>query len=337
MAYDYDPELASWADRLAPVDYTDPLAARAAVRAIAGRRPAYQPLGSVEEFDATAPGPDGAPPVRLRVHRPARRGTEPGPGLLYLHWGGFVCGDVDAIRPTVQRLADRTGAVVVAVAYRLAPEHPYPAGLDDAYAALCWTAEHAADLGVDPARLGVGGESAGGGLAAALALLARDRGGPALRFQCLMWPELDDRLETVSARSFTDTPKWNRACAQASWGFYLGPRHRPGANEVPPYAAPARAPDLSGLPPAYVCVCEYDPGRDEAITYAHRLIQAGVRTEIGYYPGTFHASVSVAEAAVSQKMLADQTDALVRGLRGAPPGEPASRTPHTGPDGRTSA
>ncbi|ARZ66351.1 esterase [Streptomyces albireticuli] len=328
MAYDYDPELAPWAARLAPVDYTDPVAARAAVRGIAGRQAPYRPLGAVEVSEAAAPGPDGAPPVPLRVYRPAARGARPGPGLLYLHWGGFVCGDLDALHPTCLRLADHTGAVVVAPAYRLAPEHPFPAGPEDAYAALCWTAGNAARLGVDRDRLGIGGESAGGGLAAAVALLARDRGGPPLRMQCLMWPELDDRLDTVSARAFTDTPKWDRASAQASWGHYLGPRHRPGADGVPPYAAPARAADLSGLPPAYVCACEYDPGRDEALAYAHRLIQAGVRTEIGYWPGTFHASVSVAGAAVSRRMLADQTDALVRGLGGT-----ARDTPHADTEG----
>jgi acetyl esterase len=314
VSYDFDPELAPWVPKMPGIDYTDLAGARAALRLIAGRQPVYAPLSRIDVSDATVPGPPEAPDVRVRVYRPVEP-AGPLPALLYLHWGGYVFGDLNSIHATALRTADQVGAVVVSVDYRLAPEHPFPTGLEDCYAALLWVAESAERLGIDPAQIGVAGESAGGGLAAALALLARDRGGPELCFQCLIYPQLDDRLDTVSARSFTNTPKWTRASAVQCWTYYLREIGMPGDAGIPPYAAPARAEDLEGLPPAFVGVCEFDPLRDEGITYAHRLLQAGVSTELHHYPGTFHASVSVADAAVSQRMLADQVDALRRGVR----------------------
>ncbi|WP_069768262.1 alpha/beta hydrolase [Streptomyces sp. LUP30] len=312
MDYDFDPELAPWAAKLPAVDYRDLDTARALLRAATGNAPAYEPEQPVEVTDRAVPGPPGAPAVAVRVYRPAGR-TGPLPALLYLRWGGFVFGDLDSIHSTALRLADRVGAVVVSVGYRNAPEDPYPAALFDCYAALEWTVRSAAELGVDPDRIGVGGESAGGGLAAALTLMARDRRGPRLRFQCLFHPELDDRLDTLSARRFTDTPKWNRAGAELSWQRYLTGTAEPGTGAVPPLAAPARADDLRGLPPAFVMVCEFDPLRDEGIGYAHRLIQAGVRTELRHYPGTFHGSVAI-DAEISRRMIADQVHALRQGL-----------------------
>ncbi|WP_446209965.1 alpha/beta hydrolase [Micromonospora sp. IBSANI012] len=308
--YAFDPELTEPASRLPRVDYADLGTARAAARAIAAHQQPYLPAVPVRVTDTRAPGPPGAPDVPVRLYRPAAAG--PVPALLYLHWGGFVIGGVDGVHHTCVRIADQVRALVVSVDYRLAPEHPFPAALDDCHAVLDWVAKEATELGVDADRIGVGGESAGGGLAAALCLAVRDRGGPALRHQCLLFPALDDRLDTVSARAFTDTPMWDRANALVSWGHYL--RGRAGAADVPALAAPARATDLSGLPPAFVVACEFDPLRDEAIDYAHRLIQAGVRTELRYYPGTFHASIAVAEAAVSRRILADQVAALRAGL-----------------------
>lgn len=311
MTYAFDPELAPFAARMAPIDYSDPETARVTLREVMARQPAYRPRGPVAIVDRTIPGPAGGPPVTVRLYRPQRRG-ERLPALVYPHWGGFVTGDLDTARTSSTRIADLLGVLVVSPDYRLAPEHPFPAGLDDCYAALEWTADNAGALGVDPRRLGVGGLSAGGGLAAAMALVARDRGGPPVRFQCLLFPELDDRLETVSARAFVDTPMLDRGNLELSWKHYLGG----SGGEVSPYAAPARAADLSGLPPAFVTACEFDPLRDEGLTYAHRLIQASVRTEVAHYPGTFHASIGVAHAAVSQRMVADQLDALRRGLLG---------------------
>jgi acetyl esterase/lipase len=203
------------------------------------------------------------------------------------------------------------GAVVVVPEYRLAPEHPFPAGLDDCYAALCWLHDGAADLGVDGARIGVGGQSAGGGLAAATALLARDRNGPPLCFQFLGIPELDHRLETTSMRTFVDTPMWHRTNAELSWQYYLGtdPTH------VSPYASPAIAADLHGLPPAYVTTMEFDPLRDEGIVYALRMLEAGVSVELHSFPGTFHGSAIVGSAAVSRRANTEMVEALRRGLR----------------------
>ncbi|MGQ0774946.1 MAG: alpha/beta hydrolase [Pseudonocardiales bacterium] len=314
MKYNFDPELAPWVSKLGRVDFADIDTARATLRQITARQPAYTPLIPVDVTHRTIPGPPDSPPVTVRIYRPSGY-PEPVPGLIYLHGGGFVLGDLDTVHSSATRIADQVGAVVVSVDYRLAPEHPFPAGLEDCYAVLEWTAQHAGGLGIDPARIGVGGESSGGGLAAAVTLLARDRGGPQLCIQCLLSPELDDRLDTISARSFTDTPKFDRANALVSWTYYLGKLREPGSSEVPEHAAPARATDLSGLPPAFISACEFDPLRDEDITYAHRLIQAGVKTELAYYPGTFHASFTITDAAVSQKMIADQIDALRRGLR----------------------
>ena len=209
------------------------------------------------------------------------------------------------------RVAKDLGALVAAVEYRLAPEDPFPAGLEDCYATLCWLHDEASALGVDTARVGVGGQSAGGGLTAATVLLARDRGGPPVCFQFLGIPELDHRLETASMRAFIDTPIWNRPNAEASWRFYLG--DDPG--EVSPYASPAIASDLRGLPPAYVTTMEFDPLRDEGIVYALRLMEAGVSVELHSYPGTFHGSALMTTAAVSRRGTAEMMIALRRGLK----------------------
>lgn len=246
---------------------------------------------------------DGVP---LRVYRP-KDAVGDLPGILYLHGGGFCIGSVDTEHGGAVILANAVNAVVVNVDYRLAPEHPYPAGLEDCYTGL----EHLAGLdGVDASRLAVHGQSAGGGLAAATALLARDRGGPALAFQSLGIPELDDRLETPSMTAFTDTPMWSRTQAVTSWEHYLGGR------PADQYAAPARAEDLAGLPPAYVTACELDPLRDEGITYAMRLLAAGVSVELHAYPGTFHGAQLVPSAAVVKRMDADLLGALDRALNG---------------------
>jgi acetyl esterase/lipase len=235
------------------------------------------------------------------------------PGLLYIHGGGFVMSDLELFYAMALRAVDELGVVVVAVEYRLAPEHPFPAPVEDCYAALSWMVANAAELGIDPARVGVAGESAGGGLAAAVALLARDRGGPALCFQLLDVPELDDRLDTPSMVAYLDAPEWSRLGAIFSWRSYLGTE--PGGADVSAYAAPARAEDLSELPPAFVNVCQFDPLRDEGIAYAQRLMHAGVPTELHHYPGTFHGSSVIEHAAVSRRMLTDQIAALRRGLK----------------------
>ena len=190
---------------------------------------------------------------------------------------------------------------MVSVEYRLAPEHPYPAGLDDCVTGLAY-------LGTLVDRIAVHGQSAGGGLAAATVLRARDAGGSKVVFQSLGMPELDDRLETPSMQQFTATPLWSRPQAVKSWEYYLGGKPADG------YAAPARNLDLSGLPPAHVTVMELDPLRDEGIAYAAAMLAAGVSVELHAYPGTFHGSSLVTEAAVSKRMSEDLLGALRRGL-----------------------
>ncbi|SDG58709.1 Acetyl esterase/lipase [Lentzea fradiae] len=315
MSYDYDPELLPWLHLLPDVQltgYDSLLALRAQQEGPMAGGPEYEPVHPIDVRDVLVPGPSDAPDVRVRIYSPADR-QGPVPGLVYVHGGGFVLGDLESFHPQVLRVADELGIVVVAVDYRLAPEHPFPAPVEDCYAALKWVAEKASELGIDPARLGISGESAGGGLSAATALLARDRGGPALAFQLLSFPELDDRLGTESMRDYVDTPIWHRRNAIYSWTAYLGTE--PGGEDVSPYAAPARATDLSGLPPAFVTACQYDPLRDEGIEYARRLAHAGVPVELRLYPGTFHGSVLVGSASISRRMTDDELDALRRGLR----------------------
>jgi acetyl esterase/lipase len=310
MSYRFDPELVEIIGMLPVSTITDIAAARTQFDTMIEPLNASVDTTGLIVDEAEAPGPEGAPPVPVRVYRP-EGGGGPRPGLLTIHGGGFVLGNIAMEHGSAVQIARALDAVVVAVEYRLAPEHPFPAGVEDCYAALVWFAAHAAELGVDPARIAVGGQSAGGGLSAGVALLARDRGGPPLCFQFLGIPELDDRLDTVSMRTFVDTPMWSRPNAELSWQYYLGDAH---GGEVSPYAAPARATDLSGLPPAYVTTMEYDPLRDEGITYALRLLQAGVSVELHSFPGTFHGSALVRTAAVSRRGNDEMLEALRRGL-----------------------
>ena len=260
-----DPELAAVIDLLPKIDLVDPVAARRAFEEIlVAIRLDVPGLETLDIEDRLVPGWEGDPDVAVRVYRPARAAAAaPVPGIVMIHGGGFVIGSVEAEHAGAAVTAIGTGAVVVSVDYRLAPEHPFPAGLHDCYAALAHLHAEADALGVDPARVALTGASAGGGLAAATALLARDHGGPAVCFQLLQIPELDDRLQTPSMQTFVDSPMWNRPLAVQSWQAYLGPLY--GTAGVPAYAAPARADDLSDLPPAYISTAENDPLRDEGI------------------------------------------------------------------------
>ncbi|MFF4357711.1 alpha/beta hydrolase [Streptomyces sp. NPDC001604] len=312
MTYAYDPEITPWLSMLpsGPVTGFQELRARSE-EAVRGGLPSYEPDIAISTRDVTVPGPYGSPDVTIRIYAPAERDGLL-PGLLYIHGGGFIMGSIEQFDATATRIADKAGTVVLSVEYRLAPEHPFPAGLEDCYTALAWTAKSASELGIDPARLGLAGESAGGGLAAAVTLLARDRGGPALCFQYLGVPELDDRLQTPSMRAYDDVPLWNSFATRVSWDCYLGEGRR-GTTHVSPYAAPARAEDLSGLPPAFITACQYDPFRDEDIDYAQRLAHADVPTELVLYPGVLHGGL-IPESALGRRVLADMIAALRRGL-----------------------
>lgn len=299
-----DPELEAFIPLFPRSGLDDPVAARAGLAALAAGVPAPDTSG-MEITDMTVAAD---PEVPVRVYRPY--GARGGGAVVWLRGGGYVMGDLDTEHPWAARLATNSGVVVISVGYRRAPEHPYPAALDDAYAVLCWAAGHAAELGFDPARLAVGGHSAGGGLAAAVALRARDERGPAIRFQLLNQPQLDDRQETWSQRNFTDTPWIDRDKAAASWRHYLGGR------PATPYAAPGRATDLAGLPPAYIATAELCPNRDEDIDYALRLLRAGVSVELHQWPGTFHGSQAILSAEVSQRQNAELGAVLRRALGG---------------------
>ncbi|GAA0389042.1 alpha/beta hydrolase [Microbispora corallina] len=278
--------------------------------ALAAMAPAF-PAGVTVE-DRKVPGPEGAPAVRVRIYRPETQ-DGPLPALYWIHGGGMIIGspEIDDARMAANVL--EIGCVVVSVDYRLAPEHPHPAPVEDCYAGLVWTARNADDLGVDPARIAIGGASAGGGLAAGTALLARDRGGPALAFQLLVCPMLDDRNTTPSSREFAQAVVWDRAANLFGWSALLG--DAAGGEDVPIYAAPARAGDLSGLPPAFVDVGELEVFRDECVEYALRLAQAGVSTEFHLWPGAFHGFAGMVPGATISRRASDaQVAALRRAL-----------------------
>lgn len=315
MSYNYDPELAAAMEFLPEggLDLTDPVATRQGFLEMIEMLNADLDRSTVAMEDRLVPGPEGAPEVPVRIYKPeGLDGTVP--GILHIHGGGFVVGNLDSELGACLVLVRELGVVVVSVDYRLAPETPFPGALEDCYAALTWMHDQAAELQVDPARVAVLGMSAGGGLSAATALLARDRGGPAICFQYLGIPELDDRLDTPSMRDFVDTPMWNRPNAELSWDAYLGDAYQRGADNVPYLAAPARAEDLTGLPPAYVNTMEFDPLRDEGIEYGLRLLQAGVQTELHNFPGTFHGSSLFTHAAISRRETEEELAVLKRAL-----------------------
>jgi acetyl esterase/lipase len=243
--------------------------------------------------------------IPVRIYR--RKNVEgPSPVILYLHGGGFFCGDISSEQPQCIRYALNARCAVVCVAYRLAPENPFPAGLNDCYRTLEFLWDHSQELKLDRNLIAVGGSSAGANLAAAVALLARDRGGPKICFQLLLIPALDDRLETDSAVQFTDTPGFARSEAEVMWRWYLGENPQ----DVSPYAAPARAKDLSNLPASYILCAGLDPLRDEGLNYANRLTESGVAVELHLVPSIPHGFASIPSAAISERLLNEQVDVL---------------------------
>lgn len=256
-----------------------------------------EPVHEVTERDI--PGPGGE--LRIRVYRPA--GAEKMPALVYLFGGGWALGTIDTSDGICRALTNLVGCVTVSVGYRLAPEHRFPAAVLDCHAAVRWVAEHADELGVDASRLAVGGDSAGGNLSAAVALLARDEGGPALVHQLLVYPNTDHLSDTPSALEFSDPLLFNRHSVDWYWRNYLA-TPQDGAN---PLASPLRADDLSGLPPATVITAEYDPLRDQGEQYAQRLADSGVPVRQVRFHGMIHgffAMTGVLDAAGDAMRLA---------------------------------
>jgi acetyl esterase len=278
-----DPDAQAFLDQLKasgapPLNALAPAEARAAIAALRQNAPPPEPVPAVD--DRTIPGPDG--PIPIRVYTPP--GPAPHPILVYFHGGGWVIGDLETVDATCRALCNRSGCLVVSVDYRLAPEHKFPAAVRDAYAATAWVAAEGGALGGDVRRLAVGGDSAGGNLAAAVALMARDRGGPTLRFQLLVYPVTDYAFDTLSYRQngsdyflTTDMMRW-------FWNHYL----RTEADAQSPYCCPLKVNNLSGLPPALVITAEFDPLRDEGEAYAEKLRRYGVPVTTRRYGGMIH-------------------------------------------------
>jgi acetyl esterase/lipase len=286
-----------------------------------GRLPLFNEIpeqDGVERFEATCPGRDGAPDVLLVGYRPADRGPAPLPCFYHIHGGGYIIGTAAGLEPIHRAFVAQLGCALVSVEYRLAPETPFPGPLEDCYTGLSWLFAHAETLGIDPARIGIGGESAGGGLAAGLALLVRDRAEHRIAFQYLVYPMIDDRTCLgVDPNPHVGQFVWNAGSNVFGWESYLG--QKPGGPDISAYAAAARAEDLAGLPPSFVSTGTLDLFVDEDIAYAHRLIRAGVPTELHVYPGAYHGFDLDQTAGVSQRMRRDGWDFLKRHLFHAHP------------------
>ena len=278
-----DPQVRALLDQVtamgAPAFHTLPVAeARQVSAAMAALQGEPEPIARVE--NRGIPGPAGEIPVR--IYTPG--GGGPLPVLVYYHGGGWVIGSLETHDGTCRSLANAAGCVVVSVDYRLAPEHKFPAAADDAYAAAAWVADHAAALGADAARLAVGGDSAGGNLAAVVALMSRDRSGPRLAYQLLVYPVTDAACDTASYRENADGYFLTRDMMLWFWNHYL----RSDSERRDPYHSPLRAPHVGGLPPALVITAEFDPLRDEGEAYAERLRAAGVPVRLTRYHGMVH-------------------------------------------------
>ena len=280
---------------------------------LAGRAvTAPEPVAVAELRDLSAPGPHG--PVPLRLYRPASAPAQGAPVLVFFHGGGWVLGNLESHDGVCRHLAARSGCVVVATDYRLAPEHKFPAAADDALAATAFVAGQAASLGIDPARLAVGGDSAGGNLAAVVALLAREAAGgaPRIAYQMLLYPATDFAMDTPSHAAFAEGHLLTRPSMEWFRDHYL----RGPADAADWRASPLRAASLAGLPPAYVLTASHDPLRDEGEAYARRLVDAGVPVTLWRAPGQIHGFLPQGRIiAAAQAALDRLGDALAAALR----------------------
>lgn len=290
---------------------TDPVAAAAEVRARlkASRRPARPvEVGAVE--DRTIPGPAGEIPVR--IYHPLGAGDAGLPVVIYFHGGGFVLCDLDSHDSCCRRLSNGIGAVVVSVDYRLAPEHPYPAAVDDAWAATEWVAGHVDQLGGDPSRLVLAGDSAGGNLAAVMAMTARDRGAPAIAFQVLIYPVVDQRRKSSLSSPHTQSGVLTAAHMQWFTEQYLGAGGNPSSAKVSPILG-----DLSGLPNAHVLTGGLDPLCEEGEEYARRLAAGGAKVSVRRYDRGFHGFFNLADHLPDAAQATDDVCAVVRDALGS--------------------
>jgi acetyl esterase/lipase len=309
-----DPELVAFLDLIPSTSLTaETLATNRARTAAMVASLSVPDYPNVTVRERHVPGPAGAPDVRIFLYQPTQT-TQPTAGLLWLHGGGYVGGNVDLEDVRARAMAAELGCVMVSVDYRLAPETPFPGSVEDCYAALRWLHANAGELGVDTTRLAVGGGSAGGGLAAALALLARDRGEIPIVFQVLISAMLDDRTVTLERpHPYTGEFVWTRESNRFGWTALLG--QEPGSDGISPYAAAARAENVAHLPPAFIAVGALDLFLEENMEYARRLIHAGVPTELHVYPGAYHGFQLVPSAWMTQAVARDQISAIRRVLK----------------------
>jgi acetyl esterase/lipase len=310
-----DPELTATLDAFPPLVFTPeslPLI-RSGMADMFAQQAAMAPsFPDIAVSEHHVPGPAGAPDVRLLVYLP-KNTPRPMPALLWIHGGGYIIGSADQDDLTAKAMVAAVGCAAVSVDYRLAPETPHPGPGEDCYAALKWLHANAGELGIDAGRIAIGGASAGGGLAACLGLLARDRGEVPLAFQLLIYPMLDDRtVSTEDPHPFTGEFLWTHAANRFGWAALIG--GEPGADGVSPYAAAARAESLAGLPATFISVGALDLFLEEDIEYARRLMRVGVPTELHVYPGAYHGFNFAVDAQVTQAYNRDHLGALRRGL-----------------------
>jgi acetyl esterase/lipase len=311
MTFTLDPEIAAALAPMAEAGFTPP-----AVGDIEGRRAMWEPIigaastaqpvpADVTTTEHYATAADGAQ-VKMRWF--AKDGAAPGSAVLFFHGGGYIFGHIDLFDGPLSRYVSASGVPMLSVEYRRAPEHPFPTPLEDAYAALRWLHDHVSELGVDPDRIGVMGDSAGGGMAAALTILARERGGPKIARQILLMPMLDDRTRTPDPH-IAPYALWSYDDSATAWPALLG--DAAGGPDVPATAAPARLEDATGLPPAYIEVGQLDVFRDEDTAYATKLSRAGVPVEFHLHPGAPHEFDSIAfNSDVARRAIADRVRVL---------------------------
>jgi acetyl esterase len=261
-----------------PFETLSPVEARAGFKSFFAAPETPEEVGSVEDRSI----PAGATPMPVRIYRP--KGEGPFPVLLYMHGGGWVVCDLDTHDVACRALCNEAKCIVVALDYRLAPEHKFPAAVDDCYAGLRWVSENARSFGGDPSRIAVGGDSAGGNLAAATALVARDSGGPKVGFQMLIYPAVDARMGSKSYQENAEGKLLTKSLMEWFWNHYL----RNEADASDPRVSPLLEPNLAGLPPAWIITAEYDPLRDEGEAYAKRLEEAGVPVTLKRWNGLIH-------------------------------------------------
>lgn len=285
----------------------DPAGARAMLAGMLEQMAAVLPPTDVTVEERHIPSPDGEVPVY--IYQPAGDETTR-PGLLWIHGGGYIVGSGrdDMI---CNAMADHANCTIVSVDYRMAPEHPFPAGPEDCYAALLWMVDNANELGIDTDRLAIGGASAGGGMTAGVVHMNRDRGGPKLKLQLLIYPMIDDTHNTPSGDLVRDQRVWNRDVSDKAWKMYLGDSY---GGDVSPYAAASRATDFSDLPPAYITVGSADLFRDENIAYAQKLFEANIPVELHVYHGMYHGGENMGQSGVGTRMRMDYLNALKHAL-----------------------